>query len=429
MCKLMRNILIVSIAMSGLFLLAVCHGAKASTATVKSPKAAVTNTVALAQAMLPSSTSRMPTQTKLPSSTSPMPTRTSTTTVSPTRKPTQTHTPTLTPQPTGTLKPTVIFTPLPTSSLAEVLLPTPPALNVSTYQLRPWIEADSLALTDRVNRGKIVASPEPGFDQIKDYVLAFNAEFFMRFPQSSSWEDIAWETTRLNPHGIPVAGMRAGEDLFAFLVENILNNQGTNIEELSSRLEPHLFRIDEIIKINNLFGDGQDAWVIHARTDYYQTYNGIYAIHKVNGIYRLEVIYDWIGFSVPGVGEDYSLAAVGDTNNNGIQEIGIIVDSWIDGVMSALPFKWGETLMLYEWQPSKDAFSSNGFPIYDQTCNEWGQGPCKGDWKFGDRRLTTNEYWFTQGDCPNLDVQSLYGWDGTRYYLITVVSPKLAIAP
>ncbi len=342
-------------------------------------------------------------------------------TITRTRPPSKTPTQTWTRRPTNTrtIKPTSTST----SSIADVFLPTPPVRDISAYRLRRWSESDSAALVDRLNNGKFKVTPEPDYYQFPDYVRAFDLEYLLRFPQSPSWEDVAWEAVRYDPQGAMAVGSRAGEDLFGFLVENILNKQYVSIDDLSSRLELHLFRIADSLKVNNLFADGQDAWVIHVQTSYYQNYDGFYAIYQVSGAYRLELIQGWGISSVPGAGSYYYLHDVGDTNNNNIREVGIVGESGISGI----PQTWGQSLMLYEWQPSKGGFTSNYFPLFYQTCGEMGQGPCKGDWEFGAQQLTVREYWYTQDKCPDLEIQHQYAWDGSQYHLNSeqVILPEI----
>jgi hypothetical protein len=399
----------------GLFSLAACKGKKPdATKTFES-----TSTLVPAIVSIPSSTVQLPTQTPGITATRtrrPSRTPTITRTRGPTKTPTQTWTrrPTNTPTQTWTRGPTNTPT---STTLADILLPTPPARGISAYRLRPWTESDSAALVDRVAGRKYVASPEPEYNaipnQIPGYILAFQAESLLRFPQSPNWLSTAWETIRYSPPGTRVAGMREGQDLFSFLVENLLNQQAVQVEELSNYLITFYFRIDDSLRINNLFGDAQDAWVIHVHTSYFLDYDSVYAIHQVNNLYQVKSVMDWEISALPGAGMYYSLHNLGDTNGNHIQELGIVSESG----MSGIPQTWAQSLIWYEWDPSIGKFTTDRYRIFYQTCEEMGQGPCRGEWKFSNQQLTTSEYWYTQAGCPDLQVQSIYGWNGKKYSL------------
>lgn len=399
-----------------------CNGAGPS----PSHTAVIASTIAPTLNLLPSSTAQPQSQTPEVATTRPRH-LSLTPTITRTRPPSKTPTQTWTRRPTNTrtVKPksTISPTPTSTSSIVEVFLPTPPVRDIYAYRLRRWSESDSAALVERLNNGKFKVTPEPDYYQFPDYVRAFDIEYLLRFPQSPSWEDVAWEAVRYDPQGAMAVGSQAGEDLFGFLVENILNKQDVPMEDLSNWLEPHLFRIVDSLKVNNLFGDGQYAWVIHAQTSYYQNYDGFYAIHQVSGAYRLEVVQDWGISSFPGAGLYYYLHGVGDTNKNNIPEVGIVSESG----MSGIPPTWGQSLRLYEWQPSKEVFTTNYFHLFYQTCGDMEQGPCKGDWEFSNQQLTVNEYWYTQDKCLDLVIQRKYLWDGIQYHLNSeqVILPEI----
>jgi hypothetical protein len=124
--------------------------------------------------------------------------------------------------PSTTLSPTVKPV-LPTLTPSAIAISTPTEalpLRADDYQLRPWV-------ADDVYYSKLIEEFGKGFyigiaSGRQRYDLAFKAETLLRDP-SSNWRDVGWQIVADYPKGIPLPGMRSGEDLLAFLIEDLLN--------------------------------------------------------------------------------------------------------------------------------------------------------------------------------------------------------------
>jgi hypothetical protein len=339
---------------------------------------------------------------------------------SPTPQPSLTSTPTLTP--TLTITPTPSFTPLPT--LNKNIVSTTPEYPVSAYQLRTWTEDDSNTLV------KMGAKWDEGsytFPTAGDYAsaeLVFQIERLVRFHQSHFWDPTAWEVARIDPLGISLPGMRPDQDLFMYLAEKILNQEGMDVETLPAELEKRQFFMDQPILVENLFGAGQGGLVFEVRDEW----QAIFALHQVNGAYRLEKLQNWSTYQMPSFGIDTTIEYAGDPNNNGLAEIVVVnLAHWSGMLLSA-----AESLEIYEWNPAKAAFEVSKYDVFNQQCDD---GTCEGKWEFGvpdtsgTRPLQVSEYWYTRQqleaalagietpDCPYLEEQRTYLWDGTKYQL------------
>jgi hypothetical protein len=95
-----------------------------------------------------------------------------------------------------------------TPTITATSTPTPPPQS-EDYPLQPWTANDDyyLKLAEKFSQEFYV-----GFNVDRQtYDLAFQAEKLLRDP-SSDWRDIAWNIVTRNPKGIPLPGMRPGED-------------------------------------------------------------------------------------------------------------------------------------------------------------------------------------------------------------------------
>jgi len=114
------------------------------------------------------------------------------------------------------------FTPTPTATE-----PLPPVAN--EYRLQPWSADDEYY-------SKLAQEYSKDFyyginDNQYRYDTVFQAENLLRNP-SNNWRETAWQITADYPRGIPFPRMRPGEDLTAFLLEDLLNTQNVKPDEL-----------------------------------------------------------------------------------------------------------------------------------------------------------------------------------------------------
>lgn len=286
-------------------------------------------------------------------------------------------------------------TPAPPTSKPDLptLTPTVTATFTSTpqpraqdYLLQPWTANDDyyLKLAEKFNQEFYV-----GFNVDRQtYELAFQAEKLLRDP-SSDWRGIAWKIVTRNPKGIPLPGMRPGEDLLAFLMEDLLNNEGFKPEELpvvvKSRIQTNweCYR-GEIIEtpskrgsllvVNNLFGDSKEGWIFYTGNC---EGTAVYALRNVNGQYRVEKLRDWQALEIPFAGYHLSLATVGDVNKNGFPEVVINVSFGASGTPPMLT----DTVEFYEWDPSQEVFLSGSTERFEDVCDSYES--CKDEWSIG----------------------------------------------
>jgi hypothetical protein len=272
----------------------------------------------------------------------------------------------------------------------------------------------------------------------KQFGLGLTAERWLRGTQDER-NAIAWQMASLSPKGIALPGMRPGEDLLAFMIEDTLNGgHGTNdapldlfrlLHERINSLEHCLYQDfggkdaasagDEFLVVPNLFGDGRAAWVFFANQSCLD--GAIYVLRQVGESYQVEKIRGWDRLTYGPSSYSWSLYSVGDTNGNARSEI--VVETTYGA--SGDPQYWSQTLTLYEWDPIESAFVSQDIKVFGYGCD---QGPCYGEWEFGPanahgvRPLITRELFFTQYDmylapsetCPDLVADSKYLWGGAR---------------
>jgi hypothetical protein len=326
--------------------------------------------------------------------------------------------PSATPRPmlttTKTSKPNASRTPQPTDT--PTVTPTL-TIGTSTYQLRTWTEQDSQKWIKK-------AEDYPG-DLIGDRfrpIIAFQSERLLRFPLSENWQTNAWETLRIDPRDDHLPGIPSGQTAFTWLLENLLNQQEVAFADLPAALEKYHFLFADSLSVNNLFGDGQDSFVFNAEVTYINHFCGTFALHKVNGLYQVITIQTWEICSYPATGYYYSQEVPGDTNGNGFPELIIYEQEGHSGI----PQTWGENMQWYEWSSSAKAFKNQNFKIFLQTCED---GPCKGEHKFQNKTLTTSEFWYTQSDCPDLEVQHIYLWNGKEYAFLREQMVSAPAAP
>ncbi len=315
---------------------------------------------------------------------------------------------TITPRPTATRTPTVIS--------PEPLKLTLPTTDAASYQLRAWSETDCLAMADRIAQRNF-ANPTEFYD-VSDYAAALQAECLLRYRASPDWIEMAWEMASIDPSYSMLPELRPRQGLFAYLVEDLLNNKKVSLSNLLDELKIRGFSSHESIGIENLFGDGQTALVFETRV-----FNmassvqcGINSVRQINGRYQVQIIVDWMQCEGVMFGVEYDFYSPDDTNANSLPELKVVSNSAIGG-----PAYSTQTLWLYEWNPSNESFNTYHFDIlsgyyYSDQMHD-------GDWNFsqpdehGLQKLTVNVYFFIKDGCPDLTRQRTYLWDGAVYAL------------
>jgi len=102
----------------------------------------------------------------------------------------------------------------------------------------------------------------------------------------------------------------------------------------------------------------------------------IYAVHSVDGVYRVEKTRDWEEYSSLLSGTEIKFIGIGDLNNNGTNEM--VVQVYLGH--SGFPPSESEWIYRYEWNPTSNAFlHDQKITIFDQECYV---GACYGTWAY-----------------------------------------------
>lgn len=348
--------------------------------------------------------------------------------------------------PSNTLSPTIKPV-IPTSTPSAIAISTPTEalpLRADDYQLRPWV-------ADDVYYSKLVEEFGKGFyigigSGRQRYDLAFKAETLLRDP-SSNLRDVGWQIVVDYPKGIPLPGMRSGEDLLAFLIEDLLNTQNVKPDELLAIIKKKTqvawwgecdFRAEivespskqgDYLIVKNLFGDNQNGSIFYVGGC---QGTAVYAFRKVGNLFLVEKVRDWQALEIPAAGFKLLLDTVGDVNNNGKPEI--VIDELFGG--SGSPPGRGEKIEFYEWDASKNAFVSDSIKMNEDVCYMY--QPCENGWMVekadpqGFRPIVVNEQYATMYDysidatptCDNYIIKHTYLWKNSKF-----VEQKYSIIP
>jgi tetratricopeptide (TPR) repeat protein len=319
--------------------------------------------------------------------------------------------------------------------LSDELVASTPAYELSRYRLVAWKESNSVALAEKAYFWDGSSKPFslPGVGRIS--AVFFEAERLVRFPSSPNWEQAAWATAYRDPLFVTLPGMRPGQDLFMFQTEKLFNQGGLKFEELKVVLQEHGFVLGETFQMDDLFGDGQSSIIFEVKDS---RWGAIFVLRLKDGHYRIEKLLEWNVVEMMFYGESISFLDVGDTNANGLSELGVEYGTFFGGMRAP---QMSSTLKLYEWDPIQNEFNFYNFAIFNQFCD---QGPCVGKWEFGSpnasgiRPLTVTDYQYIRqymdlGEmntdrmvCPYLERHRTYLWYGETY---TLISEKLIPPP
>jgi hypothetical protein len=268
---------------------------------------------------------------------------------------------------------------------------TPPAASTRTsqprmehYELQVWSAKDDyyMDLAEKFSQEFYV---EFNADR-HTYELVFQAEKILRDP-SSDWQAFAWDIVTRNPKGIPLPGMRSGQDLLAFLMENLLNNDNVKPEELPIIVKGKIRTTWECYRaaivetqskrgsylvVENLFGNQKDGWIFYTGNC---EGTAVYALRNIGDQYRVEKLRDWQALEITFAGYGLELGKAGDVNNNGIPEVFINVSY---GASGTPPFS-GQYLEFYEWDPSQEIFLSGRTEMFEDVCDSY--ETCDDGWR------------------------------------------------
>jgi hypothetical protein len=320
------------------------------------------------------------------------------------------------PAPTATV--TATLQPAPTSTFAISSLPSfspsnKPDRELSGYQLRVWTEVDSIALLQGFQDLVKDKQDQVPYDMVSDYSVAFQSERLLRYPDSPARTDVLWDILLNKPEVTSIPGIQPTHDLMSFLISGILA-QNVKPADLPTELEKHHAYVDKTVTIKNLTGNGADSIILVIKIpDAGMT--GVFAVFQDGEKFRVAKVRNWDVSEAPALGRYFEVYDVGDTNGNGLPELVVQIKTGGSGD----PQIWKESIDDFEWSAGRGEFLSQSFPVFWQSCDESGQGPCEGDWKFSKNGsqsvLTTQSYWFTHESCPNLTIQRLSAWDGEQY--------------
>lgn len=334
--------------------------------------------------------------------------------------------------PTGTTN-----LPIPTS-VPPTLVGIPPTETgtpkprAEDYQLLPW------SANDPYHESLIQTSSQDyyiGFNQTRNaYDRVMYAQQLLR-DSASDWRDVAWKMVQNYPTGVKLPGMRENQDLLAFLMEDLLNNEKITPEDLHTLVEARLpsyygcystniadvpSRQGSYLIVNNLFGDGQDARLFFTGNC---MGTAIYALHTVNGQYHVDKVRDWQALEITFAGYGLTLNASEDVNKNGIPEVIVEVSHWASG---GFPF-YGKNIEFYEWDLGEQKFWSDDTEVFEEVvCFDY--SPCDDQWKITDEDisgihpLVVRELHVTMTDefgeastCDPLVIEHKYLWEHGKF--------------
>ena len=337
---------------------------------------------------------------------------------------------TSTPKPIATAIPTQTATSIPakrvspTSFLPSSWVYTPPELGPSAFKLKPWTEGDYSFFISSMNDGSLLNSSPlflPVFQSFYGY------EYLLYTGQVNINDDLVWKIAQMSPIGVSLPGMRKDEGYFEFLVEKLLNEEKVSVDDLPTVLKSHGFSVTNTFEVKDFYGKNDEALFFDAFDENgYLNLGAIFVIRRLNGLYYVDKIKSWQWMFGLGLGRDYTFDNSVDANHNGFPEF--IIEEY-EG-HSGQPPTGALTVWSYEWNDKLEEYRINSFVIFNtRDCND---GACDGKWEVGKTNskgipsFIIQEYFPTQGECPDLTTQQSYRWDGKEYPLeqSTILPPS-----
>ncbi len=322
----------------------------------------------------------------------------------------------LTPIPSATPTSTVVLTPTETKAplVLSLVSSDGPDMGVDSYQLREWDEQDYKKLIGSL--GDMIGDKDGQipYGMAPDYRMAFQSERLLKFPDSPAREDVIWEMLSENPNIASIPGIEPSNDRISEIIADMLE-QGITPDELGREFEKHEWNVTETMEVNNIVGNGEKGQILIIRIPNNSGLTGIFAVFRQDDQFKVEKIHDWDISQAPALGRYFALKDVGDMNGNGLPEIVVEIETGGSG----MPQIGKKEIEHIEWSNQKNKFNHQSFPVYWQTCDELGTGPCVGDVEFSKKDslpvLTTRSYWYTRNDCPTFAIQRNAEWDGEKY--------------
>lgn len=295
--------------------------------------------------------------------------------------------------------------------------PTPSA--PENYQLKPMSSAEAQANFEEAY-DYILAERQSG-DSVQATII-YGEELLVRYPELHQNAEFLLHLAYLQAQ---VSLTPSGYSTAAFLaaLEIALNSNQVQPSQLDSWLEPYGFVIAAQFGATNLFGDGQQAQVLHIEsvrhldTMMLATDATVVILSGESpGEYRFTPLRDtWLAYNLSsGGGEE--IITVGDRNGNGRPDIASIVNG--RGHANCRT-----QFSLYEWQGNRELGSFvNIAPIpelwagyLDYNCTDvWHFSPPGTD---GTKSIIQqlNYHNLIGEDCTGFQPQQIYSWNGTEY--------------
>lgn len=340
---------------------------------------------------------------------------------------TATITATATRRPTATATPTEVA-PTPQSiestRLLEQLPPSPPA---DKYELMPWTsELRSKVMKIFDDNGYDLW---PGdYDELGlKYSTSFGNEAWLHAQSNDEKKAAVCSVVFEAPGSDLFRDLRLGQDLFSFFVEEMLNDEGIAIEQLTDEFRNRFgqgclggFSLNgtgniyfEPAVVRNLFGNGRDAYVFAVGSIFGDNRVAIYATHAVEGSIRIERVRNWERYTSIASSTKIRLVDVGDVNANGYNEL--VIDVHYGG--SGYPGSSAEWLYWHEWHPDVQSF------VGGETINVFAHGnnvgPEVGEWSLAKANIpeavsvTAHEFYSTRLDvCEFLTIEKTILFQG-----------------
>lgn len=289
-----------------------------------------------------------------------------------------------------------------------------PEKGIDSYQLRGWGEKDYEKLVRDLDDMVGDKDGEIPYMMVTDYLVALQLERLLKFPDSSTRDDVVWQILFENPNISVIPGIGASNDITTKIIADILK-QGISLDKLSAEIEKHGWLVTETMMVDNIVGNGEKGMILMVKIPNNDGLTGIFAVFRQGDQFKVKKIHDWDVSQAPALGRYFALKDVGDTNGNGLPEIIIEIETGGSG----MPQIGKKEIEHIEWSNQRNKFNHQSFPVYWQTCDEFGDGPCAGDVEFSKKDslpvLITRSHWYTQKDCPTFAIQRNAEWDGEKY--------------
>jgi hypothetical protein len=300
-----------------------------------------------------------------------------------------------------------------------------PTLNPSADRSAPQTDQD---LYDWWSGAEYDTASLYSYWTLPTYPGIFGAERLLHHPDALSDQEFIWEYARWNIiDEIPPAGLRPDQDLFGYLVEDLLNNRGVTLDGLQDALNARGFAISQSVIAGDWFGDGIEADFISVRSnalDDDSVRRAVYAVRQVGETSRLDMVRGWEIGSGPSYSKWNDLVAVRDFDGDGQQELLLDVSAGYSGDLGGCT----DDYYLYQWNPESQQVESilhvdlRHVRMDDAVCEAESNFLDLGD---GIPRIAFDSGWSTEGSgylvgtdemtCPVLKTRLVHRWNGDAF--------------